>query len=110
MLYFNPNGGEVNKTSQTVIYNGILNNLPTPTREGYTFLGWYSSRYKDHPLDYYADTYEDLYEKYNYDEDALYNNYLIEGKENNQRIAEFMEEDPVKITTDKILYAGWIKD
>ena len=109
-LYFNPNGGEVAETSKTVVYNGILTNLPTPIREGYTFIGWYSNRYKDNPLDYYANTYPELYEKYNYDNDKLYNDYITEGKENNKRIAEFIENDPVKITTDKTLYAGWIKN
>lgn len=109
-LHFNPNGGIIDTTTKTVVYNGVLNELPTPTREGYTFIGWYSSRYKDNPLDYYADTYPEIYEKYNYDSEKLYNDYITTGKESNKRIAEFMENDPVKITTDKTLYAGWIKN
>ena len=41
---FNPNGGSVSTTSKTVRYNSTYGTLPTPTREGYTFDGWYTSR------------------------------------------------------------------
>lgn len=40
---FNPNGGTVSPTSQTVVYGQAYNaisTLPTPTRTGYTFAGW----------------------------------------------------------------------
>ena len=37
---FNANGGTVSTTSKSVTYNGTYGELPTPTREGYTFLGW----------------------------------------------------------------------
>lgn len=36
-----PNGGEVDPTSVTVYYNEAVGGLPVPTREGYTFEGWY---------------------------------------------------------------------
>ena len=41
---FNPNGGSVSTTSKTVRYNSTYGTLPTPTRNGYTFDGWYTSR------------------------------------------------------------------
>ena len=37
---FNPNGGAVSTTSKTVTYDSTYGTLPTPTRTGYTFLGW----------------------------------------------------------------------
>ena len=40
---FNPNGGTVSPTSQTVVYGQAYNaisTLPTPTRTGYSFAGW----------------------------------------------------------------------
>ena len=37
---FDVNGGKVNKTSKRVVYNQIYGELPTPTREGYEFMGW----------------------------------------------------------------------
>lgn len=38
---FNPNGGSVNPASKTVAYNSTYGTLPTPTRAGYNFAGWY---------------------------------------------------------------------
>lgn len=37
---FNANGGSISTTSKSVTYNGTYGELPTPTRAGYTFLGW----------------------------------------------------------------------
>ncbi len=39
---YNANGGTVNKTSQTVYYMTAYGTLPTPTRSGYTFVGWFT--------------------------------------------------------------------
>jgi len=40
---FNPNNGTVNLTSGTTGADGKLASLPTPTRTGYTFSGWFTS-------------------------------------------------------------------
>ncbi len=42
-VYFNANGGSVSPTSKTVTYGGAYGDLPTPTRSGYSFAGWYTS-------------------------------------------------------------------
>lgn len=39
---FNPNGGTVSPTSAKTGADGKLSSLPTPTRSGYTFDGWYT--------------------------------------------------------------------
>lgn len=39
---FDPNGGEVSKASMAVTYGKTYGTLPTPTRMGYTFDGWYT--------------------------------------------------------------------
>ena len=39
---FNAAGGELNKTSKLVAYNGTYGELPTPTKAGYVFEGWYT--------------------------------------------------------------------
>jgi uncharacterized repeat protein (TIGR02543 family) len=42
-VYFNANGGEVSEAKKTVNYTGTYGTLPTPTRTGYTFNGWYTA-------------------------------------------------------------------
>lgn len=37
------NGGSVDPTSWTVSHGGTYGNLPTPTRPGYTFVGWFTA-------------------------------------------------------------------
>lgn len=41
---FNANGGSAGTSSKTTNSNGKLSSLPTATRSGYTFDGWYTSR------------------------------------------------------------------
>ena len=38
---FSANGGTVSPTSKTVVYGETYGTLPTPTRSGYQFKGWY---------------------------------------------------------------------
>ena len=40
---FNANGGSVSVTSKSVTYGSTYGTLPTPTRAGYVFAGWYTS-------------------------------------------------------------------
>ena len=42
-LKFNANSGTVSETSRSVIYGSAVGELPTPTRTGYTFSGWYTA-------------------------------------------------------------------
>ena len=37
---FDPQGGQLDQTSKNVMPNETYGELPTPTREGYTFMGW----------------------------------------------------------------------
>ena len=41
-LTFNANGGNVSTTTKQVTYGQTYTDLPTPTRSGYTFKGWYA--------------------------------------------------------------------
>jgi len=40
-IYFDANGGNVSPSSKTLTFGNALGSLPTPTRENYTFAGWY---------------------------------------------------------------------
>jgi len=42
-ITFNPNGGSVYPTSKSVQFGSTYGSLPTPSRSGYTFLGWYTA-------------------------------------------------------------------
>lgn len=44
VLSFDPNGGTVNPTSKTVSYGSPYGDLPTPTKSGNTFLGWFTEK------------------------------------------------------------------
>lgn len=44
MLYFDANGGNCNITSKNVYMGGIYGELPTPSRKGYHFMGWYTKK------------------------------------------------------------------
>jgi len=39
-IYFDPNGGSVSPSSKKITAESKLSNLPTPTRDGFTFKGW----------------------------------------------------------------------
>ena len=41
---FDPNGGEVSKASMPVTYGNAYGTLPTPTRTGYNFSGWFTAK------------------------------------------------------------------
>ena len=41
---FNPNGGSVSQSTKILLFDSIYGDLPTPTRMGYTFLGWFTER------------------------------------------------------------------
>lgn len=42
-ITFDPNGGNVEPTSATQALSGAAITLPTPTRDGHTFAGWYTA-------------------------------------------------------------------
>ena len=45
-VYFDPDGGNVSPTSKKVNNEGQYGALPTPTKTGYTFAGWYKNETK----------------------------------------------------------------
>lgn len=42
-VFFNANGGYIDTSNKSVEKNAKYGSLPTPTRDGYTFAGWYTS-------------------------------------------------------------------
>ncbi len=103
---YNNNGGS-GCSSKTVTPGGIYGTMCVPTREGYTFVGWFDSGYKDSPLNYYADTYSDLKNAFGTNQDALYNHYLEYGKNEGRRISQYIASDKFTVNANQTIYAGW---
>lgn len=108
-LTYNNNGGS-GCSSKEVYYNSTIGDMCIPTRNGYTFVGWFDSSYKDTPLNYYADTYSDLKAAFGYNQNLLWNhyvNYIINGSEN-RRVSQYISTDIYQTEANKTVYAGWI--
>ena len=105
-ITYDNNGGS-GCTTKTVASNSQIGSLCTPSRTGYTFIGWYNLDYKDNPLNYYADTYSDLYNVFGYDADKLYNHYLTYGINEGRRISQYISTDVFNYSSNKTIYAGW---
>lgn len=48
IVNYDPNDGECDKTKSLVPFNGTISDLPTPKREGHTFLGWFDETGKQY--------------------------------------------------------------
>lgn len=115
-LTFNANGGSVSTTSKSITYDSTYGTLPTPTRTGYNFIGWFNNQgsnnnsaqsYKDYAMNYYADKNEDLYNAYGYDQAKLYNHWSKYGIGEGRRASQYLSTDIVNLTSNKTVYAGW---
>ncbi len=108
-ITFNANGGSVSTSSKVVTYRSTYGDLPTPTRSGYTFLGWFSDAYKDHPLYFYVDSYSDLKNAFGYNEASLYNHWLTYGQSEGRRVSQYLPTDTVTTVGNQTFFAGWYK-
>ena len=108
VVTLNANGGSVSPTTMSVSYDSTYGTLPTPTRTGYTFVGWFNEDYKNNSLNYYADAYSDLKNAYGYNQDNLWNHYNRWGRDEGRRISQYISTDKVTTTRAHTIYAGWI--
>ncbi len=51
IISFNANGGNVNPTTKTIPIGEPIGTLPTPTKTGYRFTGWYENSTSTTPID-----------------------------------------------------------
>ena len=106
-LYFDANGGSTPTASKAVVYTKALGTLPTPTRAGYWFVGWYSINYKDQPWVYYGEANGDVKAYYNGDPLAMAGHYWDAGRNEGRRICEYVATDNYNTVGDMTIYAGW---
>ena len=114
---FDANGGSVTTTSKDVYVNSTYGTLPTPTRSGYKFMGWFDDSkskndskvyYKNQPLYYYADINSDVYNVYKYNINKLYSHYIEYGIKEGRRTSQYLKSDKVTATKNITLHAGWM--
>ena len=54
-VILNPNGVELSTTELTVRYDGKYSDIPILSREGYTFIGWFTSKSSNFNSTYYSE-------------------------------------------------------
>lgn len=57
----------------------VSGTLPSISKPGYTYIGYFDSSYKDSPFNFYADNYADLYNAFGYNQESLWNHYRTQG-------------------------------
>ena len=74
-ITYNPNGGEVDPTSRTIIEGSRIKNLPVPTKTGYIFKGWYTGLTDGVKISERTTVYEDVtyYAHWYNEKDITYN-------------------------------------
>ena len=105
---YNDNGGSgCSSSSKTVTYGSTYGNLCTPTREGYIFVGWFDSSYKNAPLNYYANqnSSNSAIRACGTDEVCLYNYYYLNGGE----LSQYTSSSTYNTAGNQTVYAGWVK-
>ena len=105
-LTYDNNGGS-GCTSKSMNYGDEYGTLCTPSKRGYTFVGWFDNNYKNSPLNYYADTYSDLKNAFGYDANLLYKHYFEYGLKEGRRISQYISSDKYNTEGNKTIYAGW---
>ncbi len=111
---FDPNGGSVSTTSKKVSYNSTYGTLPTPTRSGYIFLGWFTSKSYTFDSAYYYNHFDDAKtwasnNSSNYQ--AILDHYVRYGISANRKSSDYqvVSTDTYTQTSSQTLYAQWIR-
>lgn len=122
-LHFNLNldagGGTVDPTSKVIYYMDTYGELPTPQREGYTFIYWSKDSEGTMPVkssDYYTITGDStLYAKWQVNQHMVYYNYEEnDGTAVQQEFAYVNYGEPVDLSVEAIKigweFVGWNTD
>jgi uncharacterized repeat protein (TIGR02543 family) len=118
ILTYDANGGSVSPSTKEIVYGQEYGTLPTPSRPGYTFVGWYTDLSYSYQI-LSSSTYEDendsrIYAKWqgNVYVLTLYPNYPLGGKldgfysQNNIAYGSSYGEFPILSRTGYI-FDGW---
>ena len=114
-LTFDANGGKTSITSKNVTYDSAVGAMPTPTRTGYIFKGWYTNKNWDTQVTtttiYTTPSDSTVYAKW---EAITYNiNYYNEGKlvgtsKHTYDVEQSLTtRDELKLSKDAYTFIGW---
>ena len=78
-ITFDANGGSVSPTSKIIKKGEKYGTLPTPSRSGYRFIGWFTSPSSSFDANYYADKYSDLKKAFGTNYSNLLNHWFDYG-------------------------------
>lgn len=106
-ITFNANGGSVNLESKNVKKGEKYGELPTPTRIGYKFIGWFTKKDAKFDSKYYANTYPNVANTYGNDYIDLLRHWFDYGfKEGKICSVDYRNSDSIYNNNDnETLYA-----
>ncbi len=96
-------------SSKTVTYGSTYGSMCTPSRTGFTFIGWYNSPTSGFDSNYYANTYGDLRNAFGYDYNALLNHWITYGMAEGRASSTTYINSGMTYSTNgnQTLYAHW---
>ena len=108
-ITFNAMGGNVSPTSKTVTKGGTYGALPTPTRDGYEFIGWFTSSSGSFDANYYANNNADLLNAFGYNYNNLLKHWFDFGQNENRTCSSQNRKPYLTYTKNgnETLYAVW---
>ena len=110
-ITFNANGGTVITKSKQVAKGDKYGKLPTPTRDGYRFVGWFTSKNGKFDANYYSNKYPDLRKAFGTNYNDLISHWfeygLSEGRVCSDNYRNF--KNVYSNSNNETLYAIWEK-
>ncbi len=108
---FDANGGSVSTTSKVVTKGSQYGELPTPTRKGYKFVGWFNAKDATFDAKYYADNNADLKDAFGYAYQPLIDHWFNFGKDEGRLCSDKYVKSNMIFNKEKneTLYAVWEK-
>ena len=108
-IVFDANGGSV--SPGTKVYSGgtTYGDMPTPTRSGYTFVGWFTSKDGKFDYKYYHNKYTDLQNRIGLNEIVLRAHWYLNGRSEGRVCSETSVSKLSTVTKNITLYAAWEK-
>ena len=106
-IKFDANGGSVSTTSKEVKPGTAIGDMPTPTRDGYRFVGWFKVASGEFDYTYYSDVNSDLKRSFGYNEKKLKEHWYIYGRDEGRTCSKDSVTKLGTVTGNTTFYAGW---